>query len=612
MAKTPQTIDLGASQKPTGTDNTLPPGQQTGKSRFDSGNYTPQKYNEIYHNVDLYLDNSGNFDNPKRYYINPAAVIGLHISDAVNDWVVDGSLTFLYLPGGTEEAQHVKAGAHAKTPTTGVIQAAADNGNVLNSYLFRGDGYDLLRVMIVPDSKEQDGASPDPVAPGMKIDQNSTEWTLSYLFSIYDVEDVKDIPDLQGPMSGYLKCLKLKFHDVRYQMLLTANLEYSSAEPKDKKFESNFSSEMAPGQGVLYTGQILKDIFNETLANTELGGCEEFRLEENDELKDEQGKKITLWDKGKAELFYTSPAQWSAADDVEYVSSQHVSEAELDGGFNATYNDMCLLHTDRSPYPGFLEPIRLTPLKEFFERAGATPDTPGTLQKEHFFITANTHETSVTDIYFAPRGGPNSNTIDLKTAKYGQILSYSFVDMSPAINSNMFCSTPVYSVDIGERQFNVEFKGNDVISARRMISNSYISRLFKEGKDNEKLFLPTIHKNKQDVNIFPTFTLNGNNPAIRQRCGLHHLLYTGVFQNACICFKALGLTLRSAGMFIGIDRTDGSEKNDYNNKLYGQWFVVKVDHMFESNGYVNIIYAVKIHRHDSQQTKFEGTIEQPK
>jgi hypothetical protein len=393
-------------------------------------------------------------------------------------------------------------------------------------------------------------------------------------------------------------------------MLTTTNLEYSSAQPKDRNFQPNFSSEMAPGQGVMYTGHMLKDILNEALSNTVLGGCEEFRIEENNQKNIGQ-KTFTLWDKGKAELFYTSPAQWSAADDVSYVLSHHVSEAELQGGFGATYNDMCLFHTDRSSKPGFLEPIRLTPLKEFFERAGSQPDAPGDLQREHFFVTSTTNETTVTNIYFAPRGGSKSNTVDLKTAKYGQILSYSFVDMSPAINSNMFCSTPVYSVDIRDRQFNVEFKGNDVISARRMISESYISQLFKQGKDNEKLFLPTIHKNKKDVNIFPKFTLNGNNPAVRQRSGLHHLLYTGVFQNACICFKVLGLTLRESGTFIGIDRTDGGDKTDYNNKLYGQWFVVKVDHIFEGNGYVNIIYAVKVHRHDVQQTKFEQTLESP-
>lgn len=71
----------------------------------------------------------------------------------------------------------------------------------------------------------------------------------------------------------------------------------------------------------------------------------------------------------------------------------------------------------------------------------------------------------------------------------------------------------------------------------------------------------------------------------------------------------MGLTLRESGMFIGIDKSDGCSKNDYNNKLFGQWFVIKVDHIFEAGLYVNMIYAVKIHRHANQETKFESLLE---
>jgi hypothetical protein len=174
----------------------------------------------------------------------------------------------------------------------------------------------------------------------------------------------------------------------------------------------------------------------------------------------------------------------------------------------------------------------------------------------------------------------------------------------------MFCTKPVYSVDISKREFNIQFTGNDIISARKAISKTYISKLYKEGADEEKLFLPVIHKTKKDLNIFPTFSLNGNNAIARQRNGIHNLIYTGLFQNACICFKVLGLTLRESGTFIGIDRRDGSENNDYNNKLYGQWFVVKVDHLFEAGMYTNIIYAVKLHRHKEADYKFEGVIQE--
>lgn len=73
------------------------------KGTFDSGFYHEQKYNEIYHNIDLYLSNSGNLNKLNRFHINPAAVLGLHISDTVTDWVVNGSITFMYIPEGSHK-----------------------------------------------------------------------------------------------------------------------------------------------------------------------------------------------------------------------------------------------------------------------------------------------------------------------------------------------------------------------------------------------------------------------------------------------------------------------------------------------------------------------------
>jgi len=148
----------------------------TKTSVFDSGKYVRQKYNELYHNVDLYLDNSGDFTKPKRYYINPAAVLGLNISDTVNDWVVDGSITFMYLPEKPPNTDTSKTGQNKTTPTNGYVQAAIENGETLHSYTFRGDGFDILRVMISPES------TPGVKTGGIKIDKNDTRWILSYAF----------------------------------------------------------------------------------------------------------------------------------------------------------------------------------------------------------------------------------------------------------------------------------------------------------------------------------------------------------------------------------------------------------------------------------------------
>lgn len=567
-------------------------GSSSGTSIFDSGKYFEQDYNGTLYDVDLYLENSGTFKNPKRFFINPAGVLGLMIRDTVNDWVADGYLTFIYSTNPLPDISSKRTGQPKSTATNGITKAAADNGNTLKHYQFRGDGYDLLRVMIMPKIKP---VREDSKGDDVQISKNNTKWMLSYVFSIYDVEDVYNVKELEGLGTDNFKCLKLHFHDLRHQMIQTINLEYSTSEPKDTSLKPNFESDNYKGLGILNTGDVLRDIFNEVIANPTNGGIEEFKIDPSN------------WDKGQTEIFYTSPASYSAEDDIEYVYGNHVSEKKIFEDNGVQFHDICLLHTERGKNLGSIEEMHLTPISSFFEKAGKEASSPGPLQKEHFFVTSTTVENGPTKLFRAPMGGNNSSDVDFKAFKFGQIMSYSFVDMSPDVNSNVFRTSPVYSVDIKNREFNIEFKGNDIETARKVISNAYIKQLYKKGAE-EDLFLPTIHKNKQNLNMFPTFTLNGQNATARCKNTFHNLLYTGLFQNACICFRTLGLSLRESGTFIGIDKTDGCESTDYNNKLYGQWFVVQVNHYFEAGAYMNEIYAIKIHRFEKASQTFEETI----
>ena len=519
------------------------------------------------------------------------------ISDTATDWVVEGSLTFMYLPEDPKSKRGKLTGNEAQTAT-----AALENNELLKTYKFRGDGYDLLRIMITPKATPSNKASSD----ALNLIGNDPKWTLCYIFSVYDVEDVNDVPTTKGPLSTYMKCIRLKFHDVRYHMLNAANIEYSTAMPKDPAIGTpNFQSSLST-QGTLKTGEAILDIMNFVLAKPENGGFEEFRQSIFDVKGDND---ITEWEKGASEIFYTSPAQSSAYEDISYLYSHHVSETPL-VGLEGT-NDLSLFHTNRNNNFGYPEKICLTPLSDLFKKA-LEGDKPGILQKEHFFVTSHTTERAPTQSYRAPIGDDSLSDRDLKTFKYGQIVSYSFVDMSPEMNNDAFRTKPVYSVDIGKRTFNMQFKNNDVLSARKAITESYIKGLYKEG-EGENLFLPTIHKNKKSLNIFPTFSLNGENneqgKILRQKNGIHNLLYTGIFQNACISFKTYGLTLRESGTFIAIDKAGGCDNNDYNNKLYGQWFVVRVDHLFEAGIFMNVIYAVKLHRFNELESAFKETID---
>ena len=556
------------------------------KTGFSSGKFFKQKYNELTYKVELWLNNSGDLTQAakKVYPINPAAVINLTINNSLNDWVAGGSLVFMYMPEDAPSSQSVNLAQKTKT----IVFGAQENAETLNTYQFRGDGFDLLRVVMTPITKQGEAVSGSPLI----INDADPKWCLSYLFSIYDTEDVNDVPGMKGPMASYMKTMKLFFHDVRYQILRTTNLEYSTTLSPDADFATGLSNE-----GALETGRGILEIWNSSVGDPEKGGSLEFVQTEGPD-----------WDIGKSKLFYTSPATYSAFEDMEYFLSHHVSTVPLEGVTDV--NDMCLLTTKRPSTSEFLEELALTPLTEIFKKS-TEGNQPGELQLEHFFVTSHTEEkASVATEYKSPFS--NSPDRDLKTFKYGQIISYSFIDMSPEVNSTMFATNPVCSVDVGQKKFTIQFKNNDVKTARTIITENYIKPLFKGGANDESLFLPTIHKTKQTHNVFPTFTLNGDEvdpgKILRQKNGIHNLLYTGLFQNTCICFKTFGLTLRNSGSFIAIDKTGGCHDNDFNNKLYGQWFVVKIDHVFEAGSYMNAIYAIKIHRFKNPKLKFDSTI----
>jgi hypothetical protein len=67
--------------------------------------------------------------------------------------------------------------------------------------------------------------------------------------------------------------------------------------------------------------------------------------------------------------------------------------------------------------------------------------------------------------------------------------------------------------------------------------------------------------------------------------------------NQALEFDSIGLTIRTPGKFIAIDRDNNTsaEKNDFEDKFIGQWLLAKVTHNFNGNKYLTNTVSVKIH-----------------
>lgn len=524
------------------------------------------KYNQLIHEVEMYLDSSCDQSDSPRFKrsINPNSIINLTIEDTLSDWVVKGTITFLY-DYNTPDFLNSNYGQYISTETQALIR---------EKYFFRNDGNDRLRIRIKPKIENTNSGLTDQVSE-LVIDDEKF-WTISHIFSVYDAEDIDLPPGAQNASSATLKCIKLYFWDYWYQKTLTNIVEYTTAKEDT-------------GTRELKTGTAIKEIFQKVLQEST-----------NVSIPYDPVSSGEDWDEGSTDIFFTSPAGYSAQDCIDYVLNRHVSSQTLSNG-GQSIPDICLLSKERGPDATDPGVLTLRPLSKYFDKAGNSQEGPGEFQIEHFFVQNYGNPKTPSGQFRAPLASQkNNSTVDIKTQKYHTITSYRFVDVAAITNSLDFNTTPVHSFNFKERSYNIEFTNNNVLDARKFIYEKYIKNLYK-GNDDEKTFLITIDEDKEQLKNIkpPVFSVLGDydDPIYRSYAGIKPLIYTGLFQNTCINFRTLGLTYREPGRFIGIDKSAGTTGGEFEDKLFGQWFVINVKHIFEGEIYYNDITAVKLHRH---------------
>jgi len=574
------------------------------------------KYNQLEHEVEIYLDNSFGQNDAAKTNINPNSIVNFSIHTSLSDWVTRGSIVLMYNFENVNSVSDSRTGGDPDATTS-------LSNNSVSPYIFRNDGYDLLRVRITPKSRP---AAEDITQTILPIEDRKF-WSISHLFSIYDREDINMPPGGDNAAANTIKCIKLYFWDCWYQKMITSNIEYSTALSTYADIERDKSEGKYSNYGVIPTGRAIKEVIDIGLSQR---GIQEGYVDESEvsfELSPTSPYKPTAsllgdeWEEGVAKIFYTAPVNASVYDSLQYLYSKHISEGGISrsptrifprgGAPGSSINDFSLLYKEKGPNEFDTGYLTLKPISTYFEKAGSSVNSPGDYQIEHFFLTSYTNESGQIGAQLrAPISAGNDGRKDIKTIKYHTITNYRFVDISALTNATEFCNKPVYSVNFKERTFNTEFKNNDVLTARELISKKYISSLYKNSSNSEKLFLPVIHRDKKDKNIKSVFSLDGDNVEIRQSAGLQQLLKIGLFQNLCINFRTLGLTYRVPGRFIGIDKTQGVLPGEFEDKFFGQWFIIDVKHIFEAELYFNDITAVKIHRFAELPINFSGTIDE--
>ena len=64
--------------------------------------------------------------------------------------------------------------------------------------------------------------------------------------------------------------------------------------------------------------------------------------------------------------------------------------------------------------------------------------------------------------------------------------------------------------------------------------------------------------------------------------------------NQTVTFVINGLTIRTPGQFIFIDRPSSGINNPFDDRFLGQWLILKVVHLFNKDNYVTEVLATKV------------------
>jgi hypothetical protein len=478
--------------------------------------------------------------------IRKGSIDDLYIEDNILDWFHKGSVTFLNPDDIMERSESV------------LLSDAPDSTRIpITPYRFRGDCRDLLLLTFEP---HLDNSS---IGEGVPMFLDSAIHTMKFLFSVYASED---IISEKGRM---YKKQKLYFHDYRYQMLREKNIYYSTAKFLQTTGEHSTSkypvSRMNNHQRGKPTGEIVQDILRSSLMKTDTKDMFSYH-----------------WNIGGPKLHYTSPSNFKAIDDLQYILDRHVSDANFE-------HQPCLLRLQR-----FTERWELLPITEYFARS-KSGFGPGEYQSEFFLLSSMSEAT--------PAGIPPEGKTFGKDAKdvainyhypdLSVVDDYIFSEMNGVDCQEMLNSVITHRYTEKTKTFNVDLAAGNVRALQEQFQRLYINHTFGGigGHGFTSWLSDTSRSQNFNFRVSSSWT---NDPDLSNTESRNKILLAAFLLGNTIQFDVRGDTTRRAGVWIALDRDNNYIENEYDMKILGQYFVTRVTHRIDSSGaYTNNIMGVK-------------------
>ena len=465
------------------------------------------------------------------------AVIGLSINDNITQYTHSGELV-IRNDNDIIERSYMTPGETYSTRQQDINQSNLE-------FFFRGDGRDIVLVYITPRNTDNINQETQPSA--------NDAFTLRFLFSVVQIYD--------EIISDGSKVKRLVLKDLDHQLLEEINLGFStSSYVSDTNVSSLDNSERA-----IKTGEVIRQVLIQTLTDGS-------NSSNNTQIGIATGD---AWDEGASDLFYSSPSEYNAIDDIDYILQRHVSSVNYDA---------CVLRKERN------NTWSLMGLSTYFKNAyDKTQDGAGALHIEKFFIQSIGDTVNVVLKKERTPTGLINNTGYLNSS---YISSYKLHNTDADEIQRDVVTHAVHSYQLADKQFNIDLTRNNIDAIKKSFSGFYVDPM--KG-DNQKPS-PNFYLSQtriQNKNLKNVFSLTDTSEDVRLNWGRNQVLQNMIYKNLTIEFEVDGISNRQAGRFISIDRTDSLPSSKHDDRLLGIWFIVNVEHMFTQSTYRDKIIAVK-------------------
>lgn len=445
-------------------------------------------------------------------------------------------------------------------------------------FIFRTDGRNKISIKIYPlpnNTAAYDiNANPDSLP--------KDKWEMSFDCVIYDVEDLPT-------NSAQTKLRKFYFWDERYQYFLERNIEWSTGvqgisfnnngQPIEKPYLLTDQQRSIPAsvaiKSLIETASILDPKNTSTIGNSiKIGYTETGSID-----KPDIPLNLTSinWDNGPPEepfgirqdlVFYTSPANSSVLNDLDYLLQNAISQK----------GNPVFLRYGRSSVD---KEWTLFGLEELFKNSENN-------QVERLII-----EDGITPSKpYIPRAYSNFSS-DIQNFMSGfasRIKEYKFSPMV-SIDDNKLVNMPLHHYDFSKGTFNIYAQENTVTEVANKLTEAGKTGLFGLNQTGSHVLM-NINKTKKEGIMLQNLT--STRPFVPPTLPKLIMMKDALFLNEALSFTANGLTIRSPGRFLFVDSINSNVNNPFDDRFLGQWMITKVVHVFTKTNYITEVVANKI------------------